>query len=165
MYKLKLCAAWFCFAMIAVAALAQDPANASQSSTSCTLADGREISLRYADSSKEPNMNGVWAPGGSPMYLFTQTDLTLHGKSIPAGAYSVYLTGKKNDWTLIVNKDVSAGAKYDEKQDLVRGPMEMGKLGSPNKKLQVYFVHAEPKTCNLRIYYQDNGYWAEFKEQ
>jgi hypothetical protein len=166
MYRFTLCAVWFCFAFIANACLAQGPANSSDSNTSCTFADGQQVSLRYTASSKEPNMNGVWSPGGVPMYLFSQTNLTLDNKAIPAGAYSVYLTGKKNSWQVIVNKSVAAGAAYDQKQDIVRAPMEVGKLGgAAAKRMQLSFVHAEPKTCNLRVYYQDSGYWAEFKER
>jgi hypothetical protein len=165
MYRFALCAVWFCFAIIVNAGIAQEQANTNALDTSCTFADGRELSLRYTQDAKEPNMNGVWSPGGAPMYLFTQTGVTLGNKSIPAGAYSLYLTGKKNNWQLIANKNVASGAPYDKGQDIVRDPMEVGKLGTPVKRLQVNFVHAEPKTCNLRIYYQESGYWAEFKEQ
>ena len=99
------------------------------------------------------------------MFLFTQNKTELNGTEIPVGAYSLYLTGEKGAWTLVVNKDVSAGAKYDAGKDLVRAPMQSGKLPSSKDQLQIYFVHPVPKTCNLRIYYKNTGYWAEFHEK
>lgn len=163
---IRLCAVLFCSIFAIHQAFAQQaPVADNNSTTSCTFADGQEISMRYNGSKQEPRMNGVWGPGGSPMYLFTQTKISLGNTEIPVGAYSVYISGKKGNWTLIVNKGVAAGANYDETQDLARVPMQMGHLSTPEKQLHVYFVHAEPKQCNLRIYYEDNGYWAEFDEK
>lgn len=139
---------------------------ANSSSTSCTFADGQQITVRYAPagSKRQQPENGIWDPNGSTMFLFTQAPVTLGSTQIPAGAYSVYLTGKK-DWTLIVNRNTKPDATYDQQLDLVRYPMPSGHLDAPVKQIQIYFVHAQPKQCNLRIYYADIGYWAEFKER
>lgn len=157
------------FSLVAVdATFGQSGAAADTSTTSCTFADGQQISMRYqpdTNPKQEPPDRGVWGPSGSPMYLFTQTKISLGNTEIPIGAYSVYLTGKKGNWTLIVNKNVAPGAKYDEAQDLVRVPMQTGKLSSPEKVIEVYFAHAAPQECNLRIYYQDTGYFASFLEK
>ncbi len=53
--------------------LAQD-SKQEDATTTCTFEDGAEISVRYVpvESNKEKIQNGkVWAPGGSPMVLFT----------------------------------------------------------------------------------------------
>ena len=99
------------------------------------------------------------------MVLFTQTALTLGNSQIPEGAYSLYVIPEKENWTLVVNKNVAAGSKYDEKQDLVRAPMQSGEIDNPLKQPKVVFAHVAPKQCNMRLYYEKTGAWVEFKER
>jgi len=51
----------------------------------------------------------------------------------------VYVIPEKHSWTLVVNKNVTAGSKYDEKQDLVRAPMQLGETDNPVKPPEVAF--------------------------
>jgi hypothetical protein len=135
----------------------------------CTFTDEKELSVRYDPSgpAKKNNLPSgeLWPPSGSPMYLFTQTELSLNKTEIPAGAYSMYLIPDKEKWTLIVNKSVSAGAPYDQQQDLLRVPMEIGQLSQGKPRIKVVFGHLAPRQCNMRIYYGKTGAWAEFKEK
>ena len=64
-----------------------------------------------------------------------------------------------------MNRNVTAGSKYDEKQDLARAPMQIGEIDSPVKQPQVLFAHIAPKQCNMRLYYEKTGAWAEFRER
>ena len=136
--------------------------------TACTFADGKQLSLRYNRVSggrkEEPPLGEVWAPGGSAMNLFTQVDLSAGNSEIPIDAYSMYIIPEKKSWTLIINKGVVAGSKYDEQQDLVRVPMQIGHL-STMVDFKATFVHIAPKQCNLRIYSGKIGSWVEFKEK
>ena len=36
----------------------------------------------------------------------------------------MYLIPGEDEWTLVINKNVTAGSKYDEGDDLVRAPMQ-----------------------------------------
>ena len=152
------------------ATLAQQPDNGPNSATAyCDFDDGQEVSVRYnasvATSKDEPRNGKVWLPGGSPMTLFTGAAVTLNNSPIPAGAYSVYVIPGKKDWTLIVNKNVTAADQYDEKQDLARSSMELGEVDSPPKQLQVSFAHVAPKQCSIRLYYGKIGAFTEFTEK
>jgi hypothetical protein len=104
------------------------PAQSAPSSTaSCYLDDGRQVFIRYnAVSTKtdKPANGKPWAPGGTPMTLFTEAQLSFGGSTIPIGAFTVYPIPAKDKWTLVINKNVTAGAQYDEKQDLARATME-----------------------------------------
>jgi hypothetical protein len=148
-------------------ALAQKTSPNSATSV-CTFADGNQISVQY---NPEPvNDRGfrageVWTPGGSPMILFTQTALSAGNSEIPIGAYSIYVIPNKPQWTLIVNKNVSAGSKYDPVQDILRTTMQSGDLSEPAKVVQVVFAHIAPKECNMRIYRAKKGVWASFMEK
>ncbi len=99
------------------------------------------------------------------MFLFTQTALTLGSSVIPEGAYRLYIIPEKQIWTLVLNKNVNAGSKYDETQDLVRSPMQIGEAESLYKQPNLAFAHVGPKQCNMRLYYEKTGSWAEFHEK
>jgi hypothetical protein len=137
---------------------------APSSSASCNLDDGRQVYIRYNaivyKNDKLPNSK-PWTPGGSPMTLFTEAPLTFGGATIPVGAYTVYPIPAKDKWTLAVNKNVTAGAAYDEKQDIARAPMETDQVSQPSNDLEVAFAHVGDK-CTLRIYFGKAASFAPF---
>jgi Protein of unknown function (DUF2911) len=140
--------------------------DAQTARTDCTFADGYQLSLQYSTGKSEDPHNGkLWIPGGSPMILFAQSPLTLGNSGIAPGAYTVYAIPGKKEWTLIVNKNVAAGSKYDPSQDVARAPMETGEIDLPEKQLQLSFAHVAPKDCSLRLYYGKVGASAEFNER
>lgn len=148
-------------------AIAQDSEPQLQT-TYCNFADGNQLSVQYNATGKnqeEPKYGKVWEPGGSPMALYTQAPVVFNHVEISVGAFRVYVVPNKKEWTLVVNKNVAAGSKYDETQDLVRGPMELGGLSTPVKPIQVALAHMAPKTCTLRLYYGNVGAMAEFTEK
>ena len=144
--------------------LAAQSADPPSSTTTCNLDDGRQIYIRYnpVASSKEKIANGKpWSPGGAPMTLFTEAQLRLGTSMIPIGAYTVYPIPGKDHWTLAVNRNVSASAAYDEKQDLARAPMETAQIPQPSDALEVAFAHVGPR-CTLRIYFGKSASCADF---
>jgi hypothetical protein len=158
-----LVSALFTFLMAAPLTFAQQP-----STTDCSFDDGKQISIRYDEvSAKHSLKNGQpWAPDNKPMTLFTQTTLTIGNASIPVGAYTVYLIPGSEAWTLVLNKNVQEGAKYDQKQDLARVQMPAAELGKPVDHLKLTLAKMGGSQCNLRVYYGKTGtYGAEFKEQ
>jgi len=137
---------------------------AASSTTTCTLDDGRQVYVRYnaVATGKEKLPNGKpWAPGGTPMTLFTEAQLSLGSSTIPVGAYSVYPIPAKDRWTLVVNKNVTPGAAYDDKQDIARTVMETDQIPQPSEALEVAFAHVGPR-CTLRIYIGKTASFADF---
>src|SRR5260370_39580244 len=93
---------------------AQDPQTAY-----CDYTDGNQVSMQYLPKVKEEPKNGrLWSPG---ITLYVQVPLTLGGSEIPLGAYTVYLIPGGKSRTLIVNRNVTAGARYNSSQDVARG--------------------------------------------
>jgi Protein of unknown function (DUF2911) len=134
------------------------------STTTCNLDDGRQVYIRYnpVTSKTDHIANGkAWTPGGAPMTLFTEAPLVFAGSNIPVGAYTVYPIPAKDKWTLAVNKNVTAGAAYDEKQDIARAPMETDQISQPANELEVAFAHVGEK-CTLRIYFGKSASFAPF---
>lgn len=145
---------------------AQTTSQQSRSSV-CTFNDGRQISVRYSAvpiRSLKLSDGRVWPSDELPIYLFTSAPLRVETESIPAGAYSLYVVPGKQKWTLVLNKNVSS-PQYDEKQDLVRTTMDIGKVTNPETNISLDFGHIGPGQCNLRFYFGNTGAWIEFKEQ
>lgn len=137
---------------------------APTSTTTCNLDDGRQVYVRYnavaAKNEKIPN-GKPWTPGGTPMQLFTEAQLTLGSSMIPIGAFTVYPIPARDHWTLVVNKNVTPGAAYDEKQDVARAAMETAQVASPSDALEVAFAHVGSR-CTLRVYIGKTASFADF---
>lgn len=156
----------FCL-LVAAYAVAQTP---SQGETSCTFADGKQLTVRYPEiphhkKSELPD-GQPWPSDNEPIYLFTQADLTLGNTTIPAGAYGIYtVPGKKDAWDLVVTRDVNKDGKYDTSQDLGRVPMQTGQLSSRAHTLTAYFGRIGPQTCALRLDFGLQRGYTDFKEK
>jgi hypothetical protein len=135
----------------------------NSSTAACNLDDGRQVRINFnAVSGKDRAPNGkAWAPGGTPMTLFTEAPLSFAGATIPVGAYSVYPIPGKDKWSLAVNKNVTVGAAYDEKQDIARTNMETDPIPDAATALEVAFAHVGSR-CTLRIYFGKTASFADF---
>src|SRR5215467_6271383 len=136
----------------------------TQSTTTCNLDDGRQVYIRYnAVPAKQLKIqNGKpLEPGGSAMTLFTEAQLSLGSSMIPIGAYTVYPIPARDHWTLVVNKNVTPGAAYDDKQDIARTAMETAQVAQPSEALEVAFAHVGAR-CTLRIYIGKTASFADF---
>ena len=107
----------------------------------------------------------VWAPGDKPMELFTNTPLTLGGKEIPLGAYTMFIIPEQKTWTLVISKSTDTSGKYDEREDFARIPMQFGKLLEAEPEFTVYFAHVAADECNMRLDLQQARAWVAFKKQ
>jgi hypothetical protein len=146
--------------VLAAVCWAQDD---DQSVASCNLDDGKQVAIRYnpATTKKDKPPNGKpWEPGGSPMTLFTDAQLTFGGTNISPGAYTLYpIPGKA--WTLVVNKNVTPHSSYDGKQDVARSQVETDQVSDSSDDLEVAFAHVGDK-CTLRIYFGKAAVFAPF---
>jgi hypothetical protein len=150
--------------LLCSSSLAAQANNPSTATTTCNLDDGRQIYVRYVPvaNNKERIQNGKpLMPGGVPMTLFTEAQLTLGTSAIPIGAYTLYPIPAKDHWTLTVNKNVTSGAPYDEKQDIARAPMETAQVAEPSQGLELAFAHVGSR-CTLRIYLGKIASFADF---
>src|ERR1700739_3989765 len=139
----------------------------------CNFDATRQIAVEYQRASfdvkkrifgKEIPYDRVWAPGGKPMTLFTNTPLSIDGTSLPAGAYTLFVIQDQKKWTLVVSKSSDTSGKYDEKDDLGRFPMEFGELSSAEPDFSVYFGHIAPDQCSMRIDLGRARAWVTIRE-
>jgi hypothetical protein len=151
-------------AVILLTAVCSAQEATTSSTASCNLEDGRQVYIRYnsipAKNEKLPN-GKPWTPGGAPMTLFTEAQLSFAGSTIPIGAFTVYPIPNRDKWTLAVNKNVTPGSAYDEKQDIARAPMETDQVSRPSEVLEVAFAHVGSR-CTLRIYFGKTASFSDF---
>lgn len=65
----------------------------------------------------------IWRTGASDATILTTSEpLTVGGKQLPAGPYSLFTIPNRGEWTIILNKHVGGHGLdgYDEKNDVMR---------------------------------------------
>jgi len=151
--------------------LAQDDANSA--SATCNFDEDKQLVVQYqhvAVNLKKP-VNGqvpfgkVWAPGGKAIVLFTNTPIQIGSRTLPIGAYNLYVIPNSKQWTLVVTKGTDVGASYSEQDDLIRVTTEAGELPSPESNLTVSFAHVAPQQCNIRIDLDKYGHFAPIQQR
>ena len=127
----------------------------------CKIADGKTITVDYSS----PRMKGRKIYGGLVPYgqlwraganeattLVTTTALTVGGKDVPAGSYTLFAIPSPGKWTLIISKKTGEwGTDYSgEGDDLMRVEMKVAPLLSPVENLTYAFDKAGA-SCTLRL--------------
>lgn len=144
-------------------------------SADCKFGDGKSIKSDYSS----PRMKGrkiygglvpygeVWRAGANEATTFvTDTNLTIGGKDVPAGSYTIFAIPNQDKWTLIVNKKTGEwGVPYKyESDELLRTDMKVSKLDSPAENFTIAF-HGHGDTCMMHLNWENTGATAEFKEK
>lgn len=146
----------------------------SQATATCNFDADKQLAVEYQRmtvNAKRPVFGHqipygkVWAPGGKPLTLFTTTPVTIAGKELPTGAYTMFVIPTEKQWTLIVSKSTDTSGKYDRQEDLVRAPMETGELLSPENEFSIYFGHIAPDQCNMRLDLEKERAWVTFDQK
>jgi DUF2911 family protein len=140
------------FIMVALGALigaaaAQQNRVSPHETTELTL-NGKKISVSYG----RPSMKGrkimgglvpygqVWRTGADEAtVLKTEADLMIGNLAIPKGSYAIFTLPSESGWKLIVNKvaEQMGAFNYDEKQDLGRVDLKVGKTSAPIEKFTI----------------------------
>ena len=143
-------------------------------SATCDLGGGKNIKTDYYS----PRMKGrkifgglvpygeVWRTGANDATTFVTTaNLTVGGKSVPAGNYTIFTIPNPDKWTLIVNKKTGEwGIPYKyEADELLRTDMMVSKTPSAVENFTISFDQ-KGGACTLNIAWADNKSSAEFME-
>ncbi len=145
----------------------------TNATASCNFDPNKQLAVEYQRIQVNPKKQvlgkeipygKVWTPGDKPMTLFANTPVTVGGKSVPVGAYTMFVIPEEKTWTLIISKSTDTSGKYDEQQDFARIPMQFGKLPQPEGEFTVYFAHVAANQCSMRLDLQKARAWVVFKE-
>ena len=151
------------FATFAAAQMDKSKRPSPPASAECKLPDGKTVKTDYSS----PRMKGrkiygglvpfgqVWRAGANEATtLVTDTDLTVGGKDVPAGSYTIFAVPNPDSWTLIINKKTGEwGIPYKpeyEALELARVPMKVSSLPSPLEDFAISY-EASGDTCTLQM--------------
>jgi hypothetical protein len=134
--------------VLTAASFAQKPSPAA--SASCDLGAGKSVKTDYSS----PRMKGrkiygdlvpfgqVWRTGANEATTFvTSSAITVGGKAVPAGSYTIFTVPTADKWTLIINKKTGEwGIPYKyESDELARVDMKVSKLPSPLENFTISY--------------------------
>ncbi len=100
----------------------------------------------------------VWRTGANMATKLTlDADMTISGKTVPAGSYALLTIPGENEWTIIINKTAqSFGAfTYKESEDFMRFTAKPEKLAAPAEFFTIEFTDFTPTTTNIAIRWEN----------
>lgn len=97
--------------------------------------------------------NKVWRLGANEATeIEFYKDVTIAGKKVPKGRYTLYAIPTETKWTIIINRDTDTWGAfvYDSKKDVARAEVPVKKLDAPVDLFSIAFDKTS-KGCNLLI--------------
>jgi Protein of unknown function (DUF2911) len=154
-----------------LARVAQKPS--PPESATCDLGGGKSVKTDYSS----PRMKGrkiygelvpygkVWRTGANEATTFVaSSNITVGGKSVPAGNYTIFTVPGADKWTLIVNKKTGEwGIPYKyEGDELARIDMKVSKLPSPVENFTISYEKSGGG-CTMHIDWETTRASADIK--
>jgi hypothetical protein len=97
----------------------------------------------------------VWRTGANESTAVTfSDDVTVNGKELSAGTYSLYTIPGSNEWTMIFNNKLSWGTQYDEREDVVRIEV-VPEETHPMEQMLIYFENVTAESGDMFIHWDD----------
>ena len=127
----------------------------------CKLSDGKTVTIDYSS----PRAKGrkifgalvpygqVWRAGANEATAFVVgSDVTVGGKAVPAGSYTLFTIPAEDKWTLVISKKTGEwGTAYPgPDNDLARIDMKVSKLASPVENFTIALDQAGT-SCTLKM--------------
>jgi hypothetical protein len=164
--------------ILCLTSLAQQDKNARPSPSAqaqCKLSDGKTITTDYSS----PRAKGrkifgglvpygeVWRTGANDATTFVTTaNLSVEGKDIPAGSYTIFTVPAQDKWTLIINKHTGEwGIPYKyQSEELARVPMQASSTSGPVENFTIAFNQGG-SNCTLQISWENTQASVTFAEK
>ena len=141
----------------------------------CKFSDGKNITVNYSS----PRTKGrkifgdlvpfgeVWRTGANEATTFVSTaGLSIGGKDIPAGNYTMFTVPNQDKWTLIINKKTGEwGIPYKyESDELARADMSVSKTSGPVENFTISF-HEMGNGCHMYLDWENTRATIEISEK
>ena len=167
----------FMLALCAVVTAQQDKSKrpSPPAQAQCKFSDGKSITIDYSS----PRAKGrkifgdlvpygeIWRTGANEATTFVTTaNLTVEGKDIPAGNYTIFTIPAQDKWTLIVNKHTGEwGIPYKyESEELGRIPMSVAKTSSPVENFTINLSQSGGN-CTLQMSWENTEASIQLSEK
>jgi len=141
----------------------------------CKFSDGKTITIDYSS----PRAKGrkifgelvpfgeVWRTGANDATTFvTSANLTVGGKDVPAGSYTIFTVPNADKWTLIINKKTGEwGIPYKyEADELARVDMAVSPTSSQVENFTIAFA-ATGRSCTLNLSWENTQSSVDISEK
>lgn len=96
----------------------------------------------------------VWRTGANNATTLTfSEEVSVGGTKVPAGKYGLVTIPEKDNWTLILTKqlDVTSPAGYKPEMDVVRVVSKSHKLNDEVESFTMQFAEVKPTSCQLQL--------------
>jgi|SRR5713226_2850769 len=139
----------------------------------CKLADGKTVTIDYSS----PRAKGrkifgslvpygqVWRAGANEATTFvTTSDITVGGRTVPAGKYTIFTVPAEDKWTLVISKKTGEwGTAYPgPDNDLARIDMKVSKTSAPVENFTIAFDQSG-NACTLRMEWENTRVSVDVK--
>jgi Protein of unknown function (DUF2911) len=133
----------------------------------CQLPNGKSVTVDYSS----PRAKGrkifgslvpygkVWRAGANEATTFvTASDISVGGKTVPAGDYTIFAIPAEDKWTLIVSKKTGEwGTAYPgPENDLARIDMKASKTSAPVENFTIAFDQSG-NGCAMRMEWENTS--------
>jgi Protein of unknown function (DUF2911) len=131
----------------------------------CKLADGKIVTIDYSS----PRAKGrkifgglvpygqIWRAGANEATsLVTSADITVGGKTVPAGSYTIFTIPAEDKWALVISRKTGEwGTAYPgPDNDLARIDMKVSKTSAPVENFTIAFSQSG-SACTLRMEWEN----------
>ncbi len=102
----------------------------------------------------------VWRTGANNATTLTFGDDVIIGdKKIAAGKYGLVSIPNKEDWTLIITKqlDITSPAAYKQENDVVRVAAKTMKLNDKAETFTMQFANVKSNSCDLQLMWENTA--------
>jgi DUF2911 family protein len=141
----------------------------------CKFSDGKTITVNYSSPrAKGRKIYGglvpfgeVWRTGANEATTFlTTANLSINGKDVPAGNYTMFTVPNQDKWTLIINKKTGEwGIPYKyESDELARADMSVSKTSGPVENFTISF-HEMGTGCHMYLDWENTRATIEVTEK
>jgi len=139
----------------------------------CKLSGGKDIAVDYSS----PRAKGrkifgglvpygqVWRAGANEATTFvTSSDITVGGKAVPAGKYTIFAIPGEDKWILVISKKTGEwGTAYPgPDNDLARIDMKVSKTSAPVENFTIAFDQ-NGNACTLRMVWENTQASVDIK--
>jgi hypothetical protein len=161
-------------ATIACAQMSGEKRPSPPAKAECKFSDGKSIHVAYSSPrAKGRKIFGGLVPYGEPWRtganeattFVNDVDVTVGGKTIPAGSYTLFTVPAQDKWTLIISKKTGEwGIPYPEGNDLLRADMTVSKTSSPVENFTISF-HEMGNGCHMYLDWENTRATVELSEK
>ena len=109
----------------------------------------------------------VWRTGANEATTFvTDTNLSVGGKDVPAGSYTIFTVPNSDAWALVISKKTGEwGTDYPgENEDLARVPMSVSKTSAPVENFTIVFDQ-KGGSCALNLDWENTRASVDITEK